>query len=276
MRPITLKFATEFIKATDLPSDIQTLNGGQSAVFEEKVYHALPGGLIRKQSIDDVQYHPLITISDKSITVLDWKTPQSASSFDESQNWAWAASDGETIAYGIVENKVNSFSGEITQSSQIWKHSGSDSNAASIIGIMLAARDQQIQTLDDRGRVVQWHTSSNDELTSGLSHRSLSGSESTATLSEPLIGRSTMMIASDSGHIESVAVTASDGGQELLSIHRFGGDHGSILDIVSAPESRVVAGAFSDGQAVLYYVPTNSALLPGNCRSQRTPAIIAN
>ncbi len=262
VRPITLRIQVEFVSAADVPEELSLTQEKGAVALDGVLYRLMPSGLIRKQHIGDVNFHPPIAVSTSPITCVDWRNPQTGSSFDESQSWTWGATDGNTIAMGVIENKVNSFSGAISQESNSWSHIPSESDrSAKCLGLMIGSRSEQIQTLDSKGSVVVWTPSVDKQLTSGLQYKSLAGSESRPISSVPLLGRSTLMIGSESGHIECVATTATQRGQELRSIHRFAGEHGAVVDLAAAPESRIVAAQFQDGQGALYYVPTNRQLV---------------
>ena len=262
VRPITLNIQVQFIPAADLPSDLSTEFQSGIAVQDGVLYRSMSGGLIRKQKVEDVTFHPPLSLFKTAVTRVDWRNPQAASSFDESQLWTWGATNGRAIKLGTIDNTVNSFSGAVTQDAKVWTHAALDTERApELIGLMVGARADQIQTLDAKGKVVTWQPSRDDKLTAGLSHTSLAGTESKALMSVPLLGRSTLMIGSESGHIESVATTATANGQELMSIHRFAGDDGPIQDMVASPESRIVAVQFRSGKGAAYYVPTNRQLV---------------
>jgi phosphate transport system permease protein len=262
VRPITLDISVEFIKTTDLDASISEKMESGFALHEGAIYKSMPSGLVRKQVVSEVKFHPPIPVSTEAITCVDWKTPQVASSFDESQTWTWGASDGASISFGTIDNKVNSFNGSITQESRIWKGEGrSVAGTSKILALMIGSRDGQIESLDSKGRIVVWSQADDEVLTSGLSHTSLAGTESKALVGSPLLGRTTLMIGSQSGHLESVSMTSTSAGSELLSIHRFGGQYGAVQSIDSSPEGRLVAAKFDSGKGAIYYVPTNRQLL---------------
>lgn len=263
VRPVTLSFATEFLKDANLADEIQQSFRDDIALVDRSIYRRMPGGLIRKQSLAAVQYHPMIKAFDRSIVCLDWKTPHAASSFDESQTWIWCASDGQALQLGEIENKVNGFTGEITQSTKSWTRKSNPDDASShrdFTAVMLGASGGQITTLDKHGNVVLWIASAESVLVPTIQHRSLAGTDSQSTVATPLLGRTTLMIGSQSGHIEGVSLTATQSGQEFLSIHRFAGQHGEVQQLVAAPESRLIAGLFQDGTVSVYYVPNDRLL----------------
>ncbi len=262
VRPITLTIQVDFVSQSDVPTEVFSALSSGTASHDGVLYRSMSSGLVRKQSVSEVVFHPPISLFDAPVTCVDWRNPQAASSFDESQSWAWGATDGRSISLGVIDNKVNSFSGSITQDTKQWSHVSSLSEQSStVIGLMVGARSEQIQSLDAKGRVIAWSPFGESQLIPGLTHTSLAGTESKAIVSVPLLGRSTLMIGSESGHIESVATTATPQGQELLSIHRFAGENGPITDLVASPESRIVAAQFRTGKGAVYYVPANRQLI---------------
>jgi len=273
IRPITVTFQVEFIPFAKVPAEIATAMKSDIVTHEGVLYRAMASGLVRKQVVSEVKFHPAVPLFKKPVTCVDWRNPQAASSFDESQLWTWGATDGHSIAMGTIDNKVNSFSGAVTQETATWSHVPSEAEAEgspAVLGLMIGSRSEQIQMLDVKGRVVAWSPSGDKNLVSGLSHTSLAGSESKATVGVPLLGRSTMMIGSQSGFIESVATTAKASGQELLSIHQFGGVDGPIVDLAASPESRIVAAQFQSGKGAAYYVPTNRELISWDAKMENS------
>ena len=262
VRPITISIAVEFVRATELNDSISEALKSGVALDDGTVYRSMPSGLVRKQTVSDIIFHKPIDISKRPITSVDWRTPQSASSFDESQTWTWGASDGESIVLGTVDNQVNSFTGSITQQSKNWKASyPTGVSESKLIALMVGSRSEHIESLDSAGKIIVWTPTSDGKLVSGISHTSLAGTESKALIGTALLGRSTFMIGSKSGHIEGVALTSTDAGQELLSIHRFAGEGGAVQGLAASPEGRLVAAAFESGKGAVYYVPTNRKLL---------------
>lgn len=264
VRPITLIIQVEFSPLSSVTAEVATELKDGIAIYEGGLFRSMEGGLVRKQTVREVVFHPPVSLFKGPVKCVDWRNPQAASSFDESQAWAYGATDGHSISLGTIDNKVNSFSGAVTQESKSWSRipveAGSE-RSPEIIGLMVGSRSEQIQSLDAKGRIVAWVPGDENRLVQGLSHTSLAGSESKATVSVPLLGRSTLMIGSQSGHIESVASAAKANGQELMSIHRFAGEDGPIADLAASPESRIVAAQFQDGKGAIYYVPTNRQLI---------------
>ena len=265
VRAIILSIAVEFVKSVDLDQPILEKLKSGVALDSGTVYRSTPGDLVRKQTVKEIVFHNPIAVSKNAITSVDWRMPQVASSFDESQMWTWGASDGELLAFGTVDNKVNSFSGAITQETKTWTASKQVGTMESkIISLMVGARSDQMESLDAAGRVGLWYPSGDSTLSLRMTHTSLTGTESKATMATALLGRSTMVIGSESGHIESVALTSTDAGQELLSIHRYAGEHGAVEDMAASPEGRLVAAKFKSGKNAIYYVPTNRKLIEWN------------
>ncbi len=270
VRPITMVIQVEFMAPADVPMEVSTKIQSGTATHEGSVYRAMSSGLIRKQAVNAVVFHSPISLFKNPVKCTDWRNPQAASSFDESQTWSWGASDGHAIFMGTIDNKANSFSGAITQESKIWSQVSSYSEQSTeIIGLMVGARSENIQTLDAKGRVVEWATTGDQHLRAGVPYPSLAGTESKATVSVPLLGRSTLMIGSQSGHIESVANASTQHGHELLSIHRFAGLDGPIADLAASPVSRIVAAQFQNGKGAAYYVPSNTELISWNSTQDR-------
>lgn len=271
IRPITVTIQVEFIPLANVPTEIASELKSDVVTHEGVLYRAMASGLVRKQAVSEVKFHPAVPLFKKPVTCVDWRNPQAASSFDESQSWTWGATDGQSIALGTINNKVNSFSGAITQETATWTYVPNEAKAdqsPSVLALMIGSRSEQIQTLDAKGKVVAWQPTGEKDLVSGLSHTSLAGSESKATVGVPLLGRSTFMIGSQSGYIESVAMTATASGQELLSIHQFGGKDGAIADLAASPESRIVAAQFQSGKGAAYYVPTNRQLISWDAKME--------
>ena len=272
VRPIVLSLKVEFKKLGDMPASVTEELETGLALADGAIYRVMPSGLIRVLSIVDVVFHQPIAVFKKPIVCVDWRNPQVASSFDDSQSWAWGASDGESVALGTVENRANAFSGAVTQETKVWKHSPAASkNFVPIQGLMVGARSEHLQSIDNKGKVVVWTPTEGELLSAGLSHTSLAGTESKTTCTVPLLGRTTLMIGSESGHIESVATTARTMGQELQSIHQFGGRDGPVSDLIASPESRIVAAQFRSGKGAAYYVPTNRELVSWSLPSDSKP-----
>jgi phosphate transport system permease protein len=260
VRPIAIDFKTEFITESSLDDDQQRLLRENGFLVDGDTFlRNMQNGTVRKQSVALVTFHKPIEACSKPIVCVDWATPKSASSFDESQTWCWGASDGAAIAMGVVDNQVNSFSGEVTRTAtELHSVSASDSP---IQALMLGPRNDTITSVAKNGRVVHWLPKDEEKLESSLSHLTIAATESHTSAASPLLGRTTMMIGSESGHIESVALTSTAKGQELYTIHRFGGDGRKVLGIASSPEGRLIATRNDQSKASVYYVPTNRRLL---------------
>jgi len=261
VRPITLAISVEFVKSSDVDATIlEALKSGVH-LDQETIYRSMPSGLIRKQRISSIVFHPRIPFSEKPVTSTDWKTPQAVSSFDESQSWCWGASDGMKIGLGTIENRVNSFNNEVTQDAKAWTGENANKTDTSILAVMVGPRADLITTLDGLGKVQLWNLDEDGRLNRSISHISLAGTASQALVAQPLLGRTTMMLGCLSGHIEGVAMTATKTGKELLSIHRFAGEEGAIEALSSAPQGRLVAARTVNGKTSIYYVPTNRKLV---------------
>lgn len=261
VRPITLAISVEFVKSSDVDATILEAMKSGVHLDQETIYRSMPSGLIRKQRISSIVFHPRIPFSEKPVTSTDWKTPQAVSSFDESQSWCWGASDGMKIGLGTIENRVNSFNNEVTQEAKAWTGEHANKTDTSILAVMVGPRADLITTLDGSGKVQLWNPDDDGRLNRSISHISLAGTASQALVAQPLLGRTTMMLGCLSGHIEGVAMTATETGKELLSIHRFAGEEGAIEALSPAPQGRLVAARTVNGKASIYYVPTNRKLV---------------
>ncbi len=260
VQPITFELAVTFLRHGDLPSDF-SWNDGDSSIIDGAIYRKMSSGLVRRQSVEKVTFHPPVPLFEKPVTAVDWKTPQQASSFDESMTWGWGATDGEELYLAQTENRIDLTTDEIRQSTSHWRVKPTVPSSRKWIGLMVDPRGENLHALDSSGSIVVWKRDKENQLVTTKSHLSLAGSESKVTTAAPLLGRTSFMIGSESGHIEGVAMSAVNSGQELLSIHRFPAGKSPVVSIASSPEGRVIAATFQDGQGGLFYVPTNRRLL---------------
>ncbi len=259
VRPITIEFQTQFVRTGDLGEQLAAnLRDGVESV-EGTVYRIMPGGLVRKQSIASVRFHPVIEFSDSGVQVVDWETPVVASGFDESQTWNWSASDGHRIAVGQTKLEV-AFSGNTTQQSAIWSNVVTNlDEAPPIVGLTLGALFDQVRSVDSHGRITVWKKGEGSQLENFATHKPLTEGDFTAMTG--ILGRSTLVMASASGKLEGIAMSATKTGQELLSIHQFDTGIQGITSIASSPESRMVGVTNDVGRSALYYIPSNTKLV---------------
>jgi phosphate transport system permease protein len=283
VRPITLTISVDFIKLADLDPALTEVAQSGFQLDNGIIYRLMPSGLVRKQILKNATFHPTIAVSKDPIVCVDWKTPQAASSFDESQMWCWAASDGKSITMGTIDNRINSFSGSITHEIKTWNSYASDLpddeltiQDKPVLSLMIGARSDNVTVLDRNGNLIVWNQTANDALVPGISHTSLAGTESVASMGVPLLGRTTILIGSQSGHIEGVSMTSTPTGTELMSIHRFPVNDSAIRAIDASPEGRLVVSQSDNQIGSLYYVPTNRKLLEWSTEIKRDspPTII--
>jgi phosphate transport system permease protein len=268
VRPVLLKRDVTFFKATDLP-EIEFIDG--VAIQDNSILRQLPTGLIRKQSLESVTYHPSISLFESPILAVDWKTPQAVSNFDESMTWVFSATDGKSVALSRIQNKA-SLSGQFNQITELWKGTLHENEVQSPFqSLMIDSRGEHISTLNAAGQMRYWAMRGDRELEARQTHLSLAGSESKSTCVTPLLGRTTLIIGSESGHLEAVSMSAVGDNQELMSIHRFPGAGGKVLSIASSSEARVVAANFESGVRALYYVPTNQELIRWDAERNEPP-----
>lgn len=270
-QPVTFELAISYLKSSELPDDIPLGEASQVAVGNA-LYKRAASGLIRVQTIERVTFHDSIALFDKPVVAVDWRTPQQKNSFDKSNTWAWAASDGESLKLVQTENIVSAATDEVTSLSNQWSSSAtplSNNDLVGIRAIMVDSRGEGLVTLNQSGRVSHWKRSGKTDLVVHKTHLSQAGSESKVTSATPLLGRTSFMIGSESGHIEAVSMSAVDNSQELLSIHRFGPGTTPIQSLAASPASRIIVASYdeeprstkSGTTASLYYTPTNRKLL---------------
>jgi phosphate transport system permease protein len=77
---------------------------------------------------------------------------------------------------------------------------------------------------------------------------------SALSASEPLLGRSTLILGNQSGELEAVALTTSESGRELRTIHKIVCSDASIRAIASSPTQRLVAVADKVGGLSVMHV----------------------
>jgi len=263
IRPITLKINVSFLKAVDLEETIRKGLSTGPVVSEDKIYRATPGGLVRVVRLEEVKYYEPIQVFDGPIEHLDWRIKVETSGFDNSQQWNWAASSGNRIAMGRIEQKGGGIGKKVKLAKQTWKTDlaaeGSKDSSA-IRGLMLSALGDSLQSIDSQGQIVWWKPDDGEKLKSTQSYRSLTGSESQPTTAVPLLGRSTWMIGSRDGHIEGVAITSTQLGQELFTIHRMATGASPIISLAASPSNRIVASLDDSGRVQIIYVPSEQTL----------------
>lgn len=91
VRPITLTVEVSFVKQSEINESITNSLKSGIAIVDGTVYRVMPSGVVRKQSLGQVAFHKPIDFSSKPVTQVDWRNPQVASSFDDSQTWTWGS-----------------------------------------------------------------------------------------------------------------------------------------------------------------------------------------
>lgn len=258
VQPVTFRFDLQFLKPID--ADETAMSNG-FVVDGSKVLRKTGSGLIRSISVEDLTYHPKSQIFSNPVTSLDWRTQQNKSGLNDSSIWNWSASDGRSLCLAKVENKI-SLSGATTSNSDQWLNAGTASTPQ-ILSLMVDPRGEQLGALDRHGNISFWMSGSDGKLvrTETPTHLSLAGSESRVTCASPLLGRTSFLLGSESGHIEAVAMTAFEQSQELQSIHRFRFRDSPLKNMICSPTTRMVAVSDDRGEAGLFYIPTNKNLL---------------
>ncbi|AMV34149.1 Phosphate transport system permease protein PstC [Pirellula sp. SH-Sr6A] len=259
VRPITFGYQVAFLKASELPAEVQ-FTQQDWMVFDGAIYRQTNSGLIRRQRIDGLVFHPSVPLFASAVVAVDWKTPQAVSSFDASVTWLWGATDGNALVLARTDNKVNAITDAVSQESTQWQHRPERDPSSPWYGLMIDSRGTSLAAVDRTGKVTYWNAEEDGKLLASKTHLSLAGSESQLTCTTPLLGRTSFVLGAESGHIEAVAMSAVEQTQELMSIHRFEGDLGSVKSMAASPTARVLAGIFEDGDLAIYYVPTNRRL----------------
>lgn len=259
VRPITFGYQIAFLKGSELPTEVQFTQQDWT-VHEGAIYRQTNSGLIRRQQIESLVFHPLIPLFASPVVAVDWKTPQAVSSFDASMTWLWGATDGNALVLARTDNKVNAITDAVSQESTQWQYRSESDPSSRWYGLMIDSRGTSLAAVDRAGKVTYWNADGEGKLVASKTHLSLAGSESQLTCTTPLLGRTSFVLGAESGHIEAVAMSAVEQSQELMSIHRFEGELGAVKSLAASPTARVLAGIFEHGDLAIYYVPTNRRL----------------
>ncbi|MFN7731383.1 MAG: ABC transporter permease subunit [Pirellula sp.] len=264
VQPITLEFSVTFAKLSELDASLQTALASGPVVHDGQVHRATAGGLVRAVRIASAQYHDPIPVFDGlPIEHIDWRTKTETSGFDASQQWIWAVSSGPQVALGRVEQRAGGIGKKNKSSKQVWKSDAATEAPKSVTrirGLMLSATGDSVESIDDQGQIAWWKIDGEDRLRPSLSYRTLTGIESEPTTTVPLLGRSTWMIGSRGGHVEGVAVTSTQLGQELLTIHRMALSNSPVMSLAASPSNRILGSLDQSGQLRLTYVPSEQQL----------------
>jgi phosphate transport system permease protein len=248
---IDVSFASQSDLDRELAQQIDA-RGGLPVLQGQTIYRATSEGLIRKVSFAGAQYIDPIPLHNTAVEKLDWVLKSDGSLMASSQKGAWASSAAGELAMGQVERQSGGLGSKPKQSIQIWK-TKLDSQP-SIQGLMLSGLWDSLQSVDETGRVSRWSPEEAGTLKRVENYKTLTSQLSALSASEPLLGRSTFILGNQSGELEAVAITTSESGRELRTIHKMVCSNASIRAIASSPTQRLVAVADKVGGLSVMHV----------------------
>jgi phosphate transport system permease protein len=198
------------------------------------------------------QYIEPIPVHSSAVENIDWVYKSDGSLMASSQRGAWSSSAADELAMGQFERQSGGLGSKPKQNVQIWK-TKLDAQS-SIRGMMISGLWDSIQSVDQTGRISRWTSDENGTLKREESYKTLTAQLSALSASEPLLGRSTFLLGNQSGQIEAVALTTSETGRELRTIHKLSCSNASIRSIASSPTQRLVAVADMVGGLSILHV----------------------
>ena len=226
--------------------------GGLPVLQDQTVYRATSEGLIRKVTFTGAQYIEPIPVHSSAVENIDWVYKSDGSLMASSQRGAWSSSAADELAMGQFERQSGGLGSKPKQNVQIWK-TKLDAQS-SIRGMMISGLWDSIQSVDQTGRISRWTSDENGTLKREESYKTLTAQLSALSASEPLLGRSTFLLGNQSGQVEAVALTTSETGRELRTIHKLSCSNASIRSIASSPTQRLVAVADMVGGLSILHV----------------------
>lgn len=266
IRTVTLVVDVTFEKWNDLDAALKKSVEQGPVVVDGTLYRLTSGGLVRKVTVSDVAYQDPIRVLDGPVETLDWKVKSESSGLDDSQTWTWAASSGTRIAFGTIVQKGAGPGGKTKRTTESWSADLADglppgaTSPPSIRGLMISSLGDSVESIDDKGQIVWWKQDDGHRLKKFQLYQSLTGMESEPTASVPLLGRSTWVIGSRSGHVEGVAITSTQLGQELLTIHRMATGASPVVSLAASPNHRIVGALNEAGDVQLIHVSSEQTL----------------
>ncbi|MFM2014013.1 MAG: Phosphate transport system permease protein PstC [Planctomycetota bacterium] len=248
---VDVSFASKSELDRELAEAIDAKNG-LPVLQDQTVYRATSEGLIRKVTFTGAQYIEPIPVHSSAVENIDWVYKSDGSLMASSQRGAWSSSAADELAMGQFERQSGGLGSKPKQSVQIWK-TKLDAQS-SIRGMMISGLWDSIQSVDQTGRISRWTSDENGTLKLVESYKTLTAQLSALSASEPLLGRSTFLLGNQSGQIEAVALTTSETGRELRTIHKLSCSNASIRSIASSPTQRLVAVADMVGGLSILHV----------------------
>lgn len=246
---IDVSFASKSTLEPELVASLES-SSEPFVLQDQTIYRSTSEGLIRKVRFQSAQYMDPISVHRDAVDNLDWIFKSEGSLMVSSQNGAWASSARGELAMGRYERQLGGIGGKGKQKFEIWRSPGS----GSIDGLMMSSLGDSFQSIDPSGRVSRWSPDQNQSLSLAESYKSLTAQLSSLSANEPLLGRSTWMLGSQSGEIEAVSLTTTDSGRELRTIHRVACSNAAIRAIASSPTQRLVAVADKVGGLKVVHV----------------------
>ncbi|MFM7973598.1 MAG: hypothetical protein ACKO8U_00905, partial [Pirellula sp.] len=169
---------------------------------DQTIYRATSEGLIRKVSFGGAQYIDPIPVHSGAIENIDWVFKTDESLMASSQKGAWASSAAGELAMGQFERQAGGLGSEPKQSVQMWQ-TKLDSQPT-IQGLMLSGLWDSLQSVDATGSVSRWSPEGSGTLKRVENYKTLTAQLSALSATEPLLGRSTLMLGNQSGELEAV------------------------------------------------------------------------
>lgn len=255
IRIVLCTIDVSFASKSDLDREfVQEIDAGDGlpVLRDQTIYRATSEGLIRKVSFAGAQYIEPIPVHSSAIENLDWVYKTDGSLMASSQKGAWASTAAGELAMGQFERQGGGLGSKPKQSVQMWQ-TKLDSQPA-IQGLMLSGLWDSLQSVDATGCVSRWSPDGSGSLKRVENYKTLTAQLSALSASEPLLGRSTLMLGNQRGELEAVALTTSESGRELRTIHKVVCSDAAIRAIASSPTQRLVAVADKVGGLSVLHV----------------------
>ena len=246
---IDVSFTPKSLLDPELLKSLEASPGGY-ILQERTVYRSTSEGLIRKVRFESAEYLDPIPVHGQSVERIDWMFKSDGSLMASSQKGTWASSSQGELAMGRYERQLGGLGGKGKQSFEIWRSQVPDR----VDGLMISSLGDSLQSVDPNGRISRWIPDQSESLNVTENYKTLTAQLSSLSANEPLLGRSTWMLGSQSGEVEAVSLTTTDSGRELRTIHRLACSNAAIRAIVSSPTERLVAVADKVGGLKVVHV----------------------
>ncbi len=264
VRPVSLVFEVSYRKLLDLDPKLAESLADAPTVSDGAIYRRTAGNLVRVTQLSEVRFHDPIAALDAPIQWVDCNVRKDDSGFAESTQWNWAAATDHRVVFGTLEEKPAMFGDAVETTQQLWRSrvvESSDTGANKTVrGVMVPGRGDSVQSIDAKGEITWWSLGDNEQLEVLQTYLTITASESRPVCTAPLLGRSTWVIGGESGHVESVAISPTDNGQELLSIHHFGESGQPIRSLACSPANRIVAALTEADRLHLFHATAENEI----------------